>query len=507
MYQDIHQYKYKYQKMKKINLLIALCLLLSASFAQQKYNADWKSLDQRPVPEWFKNAKFGIFIHWGIYSVPMWSPKGTYQEWYKYWLDNKKLMGNGDFTGTEVYDYHVKTYGEDFDYANFARMFKAQDYDPDAWAQLFKESGAKYIVLTTKHHDGFALWPSKEASRDYGRPWNSMEVGPHRDLVGEYAAALRKVNLKVGCYLSLREWGSPLYNRETMNLYVERHFFPQLKDLVNRYKPDLIWADGPDSMNDKIWQVEKTLAWLYNESPVKDSVVVNDRWANNTGQKHGDFYTREYSNTEHTSNKPWEECRGMGLSFSYNQNEDIEDYSTPQALIFTLANIVSRGGNLLLGIGPNSNGKIPPIMQERLLQMGKWLKVNGEAIYDTHVWKKNVQWSKGKQDWKPKVKHYVTGNSILKQTIDPDPGYAVKEAFFTAKGDNTVYAILTHFPKGNITLKDVQTNSKTKITLLGYDKKLTWKQKGKDIVITVPLIPYDEVPCEYAWTLRLENVN
>lgn len=110
--------------------------------------------------------------------------------------------------------------------------------------------------------------------------------------------------------------------------------------------------------------------------------------------------------------KPWEECRGMGFSFSYNQNEDIEDYSSPQGLILTLVNIVSKGGNLLLGIGPNGNGKIPPIMQERLLQMGEWLKVNGEAIYDTYKWKQSEQWSEGDRNWKDKGKHYVGGNSI-----------------------------------------------------------------------------------------------
>ena len=415
-------------------------------------------------------------------------------------------MGNGDFTGTEVYDYHVKTYGKDFDYSNFARMFKAQDYDPTAWADLFKKAGARYIVLTTKHHEGFALWPSKEASRDYGRPWNSMETGPHRDLVGEYAQALRQANLKVGCYFSLREWGNPLYQPETMEVFVDRHFIPQLKDLVNHYRPDLIWVDGPDKYTDKQWKTPQVLAWLYNESPVKDSVVVNDRWAVNTGKRHGDYYTREYSNTNSTFDKPWEECRGIGFSFGYNQNEDLEDYTKPEALVYTLANTVSQGGNLLLGIGPNANGKIPPIMQERLLQLGRWLEINGEAIYGSHSWKQNFQWSKGNRNWKPKGKHYVSGNEILKQTIDPEPGYAVKEAFFTARDNGCVYAILPRFPQGSFTLKNVQSTPKTKVSLLGLNKKIQWKQKGKDLLITMPSVSFDEVPCDYAWTLKLEKV-
>lgn len=491
--------------MKKCFFLLVFCCSFVFS-PGQTYTPDWESLDKRPAPEWFKEAKFGIFIHWGLYSVPMWSPKGTYGEWYQYWMENKKLLGNGDFKGTEVYDYHVKTYGEDFDYSNFARMFKAQDYDPAAWAQLFRRSGARYVVLTTKHHEGFALWPSMEASRDYGRPWNSMETGPHRDLVGEYARALRQAELKVGCYFSLREWGNPLYHPETMELYVDRHFIPQLKDLVIRYKPDVVWVDGPDRYTDEQWKTPEVLCWLYNDSPVKDSVVVNDRWASNTGQRHGDFYTREYSTTNSRFDKPWEECRGIGFSFGFNQNEDLEDYTQPRALVLTLVNIVSQGGNLLLGIGPNANGKIPPIMQERLLQMGQWLEVNGEAIYGTRPWKQSVQWSAGDRNWKPRGKHYVSGNEILKQTVHPEAGYAVKEVFFTAGKKDCVYAILPRFPKGDFTLKNVRSTPETRISMLGLNKEIAWQQKGEDLVITLPPVSFDEVPCDYAWTLKLEHV-
>lgn len=493
--------------MKSLFSFIFAFMLTAVLVAQPAYRPDWESIDKRPIPSWFEDAKFGIFIHWGLYSVPAWSPKGTYSEWYKYWLDNKKLFGNGDFTGTEIYDYHVKMYGEDFDYANFAPMFKAMDYDATAWAQLFKKSGAKYIVLTTKHHDGYALWPSKEASRDYGRPWNSVEIGAKRDLVGEYAEALRKEDLKVGCYFSLREWGNPLYTPETMDLFVDRHFLPQLKDLINRYEPDLLWSDGPDNISDSIWKTKEMLSWLYSESVVKDKIVVNDRWARfSDKKKHGDYYTREYSSGNEKFDKPWEECRGMGFSFGYNQNEDLEDYSSPQALVLTLANIVSKGGNLLLDIAPNANGKILPIMQERLLQMGEWLNVNGEAIYGTRSWKHSEQWSKGDKNWKANGKFYVSGNAILKQTVDPDPGFAVKEAFFTAK-DNAVYAILPRYPKNTIVLKDIHSTKKTKVSMLGSQKSVKWEQKGDDIVVTMPVFAFDEIPCQYAWTLKLEQVD
>lgn len=491
--------------MKKALLFLLLFLVSNLSKSQNIPKKDWASIDKRPIPEWFEDAKFGIFIHWGIYSVPMWSPKGTYEEWYKYWLDNKTLFGNGDFTGTEIYDYHTKMYGEDFDYARFAPMFKAMDYDASQWAQLFQKSGAKYVVLTTKHHDGFALWPSKEASAGYGRPWNSMEVGAKRDLVGEYVEALKKTDIKVGCYFSLREWGNPLYTPETMDLYLERHHYPQLKDLVTRYEPDLIWSDGPDQMDENTWKVKDFLTWLYFESPVKDKIVVNDRWARWSNKFHGDYYTREYSTKDMPQDKPWEECRGMGFSFAYNQNEDLEDYASPQGLILTLANVVSKGGNLLLGIGPNGNGKIPPIMQERLLQMGKWLEINGEAIYNTRAWKRSEQWSEGDKNWKDKTKHYVGGDAILKQTVDPDPGYAVKEAFFTQKG-NTVYAILPQYPKQQFIWKGVRATPETKISMLGLNEDIKWEQQGNNLVVTLPKLSFDEVPCLYAWTLKAEHI-
>lgn len=493
--------------MKIIFLSIILCLSTLYLAAQPTYTSDWKSIDRRPVPAWFENAKFGIFIHWGLYSVPAWSPKGTYSEWYKYWLDKKTLFGNGEFTGTEIYDYHKQTFGENT-YADFAQMFKAQDYDANAWAKLFEEAGAKYVVLTTKHHDGFALWPSKEASRDYGRAWNSMEIGAKRDLVGEYATALRKTDVKVGLYFSCREWDNPLYAPETMELFVDKHWYPQLKDLINNYKPDLIWSDGSDNMSDSVWKTKEFMSWLYSESVVKDSVVINDRWAKfSDGKKHGDYLTREYSSADTTSEKPWEECRGMGFSFGYNRNEDLEDYASPKALVLTLANVVSRGGNLLLGIGPDANGKIPPIMQERLLQMGRWLRVNGEAIYGTRMWKTTSQWSEGDRSWKSKDKHYVGANGILKQTVDPDPGFAVYEAFFTSKNKSILFAILPVYPNKPVLLRGIHTTGKTTISLLGTDKPVKWEQKGKDILVTLPDLSFDEAPCDYAWTLKMENVD
>lgn len=169
---------------------------------------------------------------------------------------------------------------------------------------------------------------------------------------------------------------------------------PQMKDLVNRYKPDVVWTDGEWDHPSETWKSTEFLAWLYNDSPVKDYVVVNDRWGKETRSKHGGIYTTEYDLVhDQTSvgqkiNHPWEECRGIGGSFGYNRNENLADYSTSQELINILIDKVARGGNLLLNIGPTADGRIPVIMQQRLKDMGDWLRVNGDAIYGTRAWAK-----------------------------------------------------------------------------------------------------------------------
>jgi len=471
----------KHIKMYQI-LVCFIVMLCNTLYAQSDYKPTWESLDARPVPEWFQDAKIGIFIHWGLYSVPAWSPKGTYSEWYQYWLQNKTLFGNGNFKGDEIVNYHEKTYGKDFTYYDFAKDFKADLFDADQWAELIEKSGAKYTVLTSKHHDGFALWPSKEAN-DRGFLWNSMDVGAKRDLVGEFSEAVKKTNVKMGLYYSLYEWYHPLWQNNKKR-FVDEHFLPQVKDLVTRYNPDILWGDGEWDMETDKWKSKAFLAWLYNESVAKDHIVVNDRWGKGIRKHHGGYFTTEYETEAPEFKRPWEECRGMGFSFGYNQNEDAEDYNSPKALVLTLINIVSTGGNLLLDIGPDARGKIPVIMQERLLQIGSWLKTNGEAIYGSRLWHNSFQWSlKGEKNYKPK-QHYLGSEVILKQTIDPELGYAVKELFFTQNKE--AYFVILPKWKHEITIRDFKAPKDAKISLLATHQTLKGKQKGNDFVITLP---------------------
>ncbi len=471
--------------MKKFRYILALvCALniMSCKAQEKVYEPTWESLDSRPIPNWFQDAKFGIFIHWGPYSVPAWSPKGTYSEWYQYWLQSKSLFGNGNFKGDEVTNFHKETYGEDFTYYDFGKEFKADLFDADEWAQLIKKSGAKYTVLTSKHHDGFTLWPNKEAN-DRGFAWNSMEVGAKRDLVGELSTAVKKTDVKMGLYYSLYEWYHPWWKNDKKR-FVDEHFLPQVKDLVTKYNPDILWADGEWDITDEEWKSKEFLAWLFNESVAKDNIVINDRWGKGIRKHHGGYYTTEYETEAPEFKRPWEECRGMGFSFGYNQNEDAADYNSPKALVLTLVNIVSTGGNLLLDIGPDARGNIPVIMQERLLQIGSWLDTNGEAIYGTRLWNNSFQWSQeGEKNYKPK-QHYLGSEVILKQTIDPEPGYAVKELFFTQ--NDKAYFVITPQWKDSVIIRNFKLPKNGKISLLATGEELIGMQSGENVIIKMP---------------------
>jgi len=447
-------------------LLLVLVLLAStiaagAASAEQKYKPTWESIDSRSLPTWYDEAKFGIFIHWGAYSVPAWGPKGKYAEWY--WNDMQNKAG-------ETWKFHVKTYGEDFKYQDFAPMFKAELFDPAQWADIFARSGAKYVVLTSKHHEGFCLWPSAQSWN-----WNAMDVGPHRDLAGELGEAVKARGLKMGFYYSLYEWFNPLYKSDVKR-YVEEHMLPQMKDLVERYKPSIVWPDGEWDHPSGVWRSTEFLAWLYNESPVKDEVVVDDRWGKDCRSKHGGFYTTEYGDVGKTDDpakkRKWEECRGIGASFGYNRNETIDEYAQPTALVHLLINIVSRGGNLLLDIGPTADGRIPVIMQQRLLEIGDWLKVNGEAIYATKPWRESAE-----------------GDLVR---------YTSKEA--------AVYAICLKWPGTELVLKAPKAGANTGVTLLGCDKPLACRAESDGLHIEAPPLSVEEAPSQHAHVFKLTGV-
>jgi alpha-L-fucosidase len=485
--------------MKKLALLM---LMASAPCWAQSYQPNWESIDRRPTPAWFPDAKFGIFIHWGVYSVPAYAPvipgKLAYAEWYWNALTNGQKPGaNPIQSGT--WAYHQRQYGADYAYQNFAPQFRAELFDPDHWADVFQHSGARYVVLTSKHHEGFALWPSREASATWGRPWNAVEIGPKRDLLGDLTQAVRRRDLKMGFYYSLYEWYNPVWLTDKPR-YIRDHMFPQFKDVVSRYQPSIIFSDGEWDLPSAEWRSPELLAWLFNESPVKNEVVINDRWGKDTRHKHGGYWTTEYTPGMSGIDHPWEESRGMGFSYGYNRAELLEHYHTGRELVVMLVDLVSRGGNLLLDIGPAADGTIPMIMEERLLQIGSWLKVNGEAIYGTRPWKTSRQWSAGELPKTDYNKEYEAAYDIAKLTEKPAAGKAAIEAFFTSKGSD-VFAILPRWPGRQFQIKEAGLKPKS-ITLLGSPAPLRWKAAAGALTIDLPQLPED-LRQQPLWVLRL----
>jgi alpha-L-fucosidase len=466
--------------------LITLFLMIQISFINgQEYTDSWASLDSRPIPAWFEDAKFGIFIHWGVYSVPSWRKLepglyASYAEWYY-----ARVMYNKENGGE---DFHNRNYGKDFEYRDFATLFKAELFDPVYWARLFKSSGARYVVLTSKHHDGFCLWPTKSP---YKKDWNAMDIGPKRDLLGELSAAVKAEGLKMGIYYSIVEWESSQTHRTESgyylpqkivdkykipeNEYVDNHLLPQLKELVENYKPSLIFADGGEwDGTEDYWKTKEFLSWLYNDSPVKDEVVVNDRFAKDMPGNHGDYYSSEYKDMDEAKlSHPWEESRGIGGSYGYNRAEGIEDYNSSEELIHELIDIVSRGGNLLLNVGPTADGRIPVIMQERLKDIGQWLEVNGEAIYET------------------------------RKSPIPKQERTSQEVYFTCK-DKELFCIFIQWTD-SIEIKLAEGEKVKDISMLSYDEVIKWELvEGNKVRIQIPRLTINELPCLFAWTLKIE---
>jgi alpha-L-fucosidase len=348
--------------MKKIVLgLLAIVCLFSLKAQENEL------FKNREYPQWFSDAKLGIFIHYGLYSVPSYSDKEQYAEWfYKGLISGDSLRIN----------FQKEVFGENFEYRDYKDLFKAELFNAAEWADLFAKSGAKYILFTSKHHDGYCMWDS-----EYAKGWSSATTTPKRDFCAELAEEVRKRGVKFGLYYSLTEWTNPLYRwtvdtNISIDNYVDKHLIPQFKELVDKFKPSVIFSDGDWDFNHKSFRSNEMVQYYYDV--VGEEGVVNDRWG--IGFNHG-YATPEYSSGIMDKNRPWAECRGLSRSFALNRNADLETYLTSEELIKHFARLVAAGGGLTINVGPSADGKIPLLQQERLLDLGKWIKVNEEAIY------------------------------------------------------------------------------------------------------------------------------
>lgn len=392
---------------------------------ENRYDATWESVRSHTVPAWYDDCKLGIFIHWGAYSVPAWAPptcelgeidcdetwycNNPYAEWYF----NSINVRRGP-----TWEHHKEVWGEDFPYENFSHMWKAEHWDPAAWASLFREAGAGYVVLTTKHHDGLCLFPSRHTG------YTTMALGPRRDIMGELTRAVRAEGMKMGAYYSgIIDWRfahDPIFH-DAQNFtnacptyeYAD-YAYKQVMELIDRYQPSVLWNDigWPKRGEDMLPHL---LAHYYNTVP---EGVIDDRWNGLVR----DFASLEYKSGQVTREQKWEMCRGMGLSFGYNAVENDSHLLSSAELVSLLAGTVANGGNLLINIGPMEDGTIPPAQVDRLRALGAWLRTNGEAIYGTRCADRLSE---------------TTGSGI--------------DIHYTAKND-VLYVLLDHLPAGDTTV-------------------------------------------------------
>lgn len=356
---------------------------------------DWSQF-QREVPSWYLDAKFGIFIHWGAYSVPAWAlpigELGAVEE--KTWFKNNPYAewyyNTVRIEGSPTWKHHQEVYGG-APYDNFLDMWKAENFDPDNWVDLFARAGARYVVPTTKHHDGITLWDAPGTGTR-----NTVHRGPKRDLIADLAGATKKRGLHFGVYYSGGlDWSitdlPPLVshhdvaNVRPQDAAYSMYAYEHCMDLIRKHEPEVLWNDieWPDFSKQGGPDVPYSLAALFkNYYDRVPTGVIDDRW----GDTHRDFITSEYQlKTDLEGQGLFENCRGIGYSFGYNQIETEEHYMSVPQLLTHLIDIVSRGGNFLLNVGPTASGEIPAIQRQILEGTADWMAVNSEAIHGTRA--------------------------------------------------------------------------------------------------------------------------
>jgi alpha-L-fucosidase len=496
----------------KCSILFSALLAINLAYADTKteikYQPTQASVSQHPLPEWYQDAKFGIMITYGLYSVPAWAPvynpvgkiftpefflHNPYAEWYRNTMQIK---------GSPTYEYHLKTYGSTFYYDNFAPLFNQElsKWNPDQWSSLFESAGAKYVVLVTKHHDGFLLWPSQ-----YQNPYKQNWVAS-RDVVGELTDSVRAHHMRMGIYYSGGfDWAWPVkfHIEPITNLSTAIDRIPQTQEyadyvmhhyheLISKYHPDILWNDIALPSRVKKYQI---FADYYNTVP---EGVINNRWGQGEkdftalGQPTDeqvdqqlkydwfDYYSPEYLEKYAMRKHKWEADHAAGYSFAYNQEEyqQLDHFLTLDQLIDDLADLVSKNGNFLLAIGPKADGTIPDLQLHLLNGMGDWLKKNGEAIFTTRPW------------------NQAEGSAA--------PG-DIPIRYTQSKDGKNLYAILLKNPQGSdILIRNLPSFDKnTKMEILNGEKSIpvSWKMSAEGI--TVLLSETDHIPKEHPLTLKI----
>ncbi len=453
----------------------------------------WESLENYTVPDWYLDGKFGIFIHWGVYSVPAFG-----NEWYPRQM---YLQGAGEFA------HHVATYGPHtkFGYKDFIPMLTAEKYDPDHWANLFRQAGAKFVVPVAEHHDGFPMYDTGLSA------WCAAKMGPKRDLIGELAVAVRKQWLTFGVSSHRAEhwWffnGGMKYDSDVQDpryaglygpaqpqeLQPNQEFLDdwlaRCCELVDKYQPQLFWFD---------WWIEEPAfkpylkqfaAYYYNRAVQWDrGVAIN--YKNEAYPPKAAVFDVERGQLSDINPHFWQTDTAVSKnSWGYIANQD---YKTAGAIVGDLVDIVSKNGALLLNIGPRPDGTIPDEDEQILLEIGRWLWVNGEAIYGTRPWK---VFGEGPT-------HIASGGFTDTHRADFTGG----DIRFTTKG-NALYAIILAWPaSGETTIQSLGTNLRLypgevgNVQLLGSGQPVKWSRGKHGLKVRLP----DQKPCDHCFALKI----
>jgi alpha-L-fucosidase len=469
------------------------------------FQPTWESLKAYQVPEWYQDAKFGIFIHWGVYSVPAfgneWYPREMYQQ------------------GSEVFRHHVATYGPQskFGYKDFIPLFKAEKFDAAAWADLFRKSGAKYVIPVAEHHDGFAMYDSDLTD------WSAAKMGPRRDPAGELEKTVRAQGMHFGVSSHRAEHFFFMNGGRTFDSDVrdprfaafygpadvrpndkhDGHWqgggpFPAYLDdwlardaeLVNKYHPEIVWFDWWIETKEFEPYLKRFAAFYYNDAASRGSTAaINYKW--NAYPPGAAVLDIERGQSDKPLPQYWQTDTSVSIkSWGYIENDT---YRSPESLIQQLVDIVSKNGCLLLNVGPRSDGTIPEGAQQVLLAMGRWLSVNGEAIYATRPWTISAEGPTK-----------VVGGSFHDTATQP---YTSQDIRFTTRG-NVLYAITLGWPAdGNITIRSLAEGSAAglgaiqNVQLVGSDATLQWKRDSDGLKLALPA----EKTGEYAWAFRITH--
>jgi alpha-L-fucosidase len=467
--------------------------------AHGPFQPQWPSLQKYRVPDWYQDAKFGIFIHWGVYSVPAFG-----NEWYP---RNMYVQGSPEFI------HHVATFGPQlqFGYKDFIPQFKADKFDPDAWAHLFRDAGAKYVIPVAEHHDGFAMYDSGISS------WTAAKMGPKRDIVGDLARSVRAAGLHFGAsshraehYFFMnpgRDFPSDVEDPHNAAFYGPAHagvndkngahwlahpdpaylndWLARSSEIVMKYHPEVMWFDWWIGTKEFEPYLQRFAAFYYNDASKRNSSAVIN-YKQEAFPDGAAVLDIERGQLDASRNLFWQTDTSVSIkSWGYIKNDT---FRTPESMIQQLVDIVSKNGCLLLNIGPKPDGTIPDEAQQILLSMGRWLKVNGEAIYRTRPWK---IYGEGPTQ--------VAGGAFHDTATKP---YSSRDIRFTTNGD-ALYAIAMAWPDdGKLAIRSIGSSVPVKtVHLLGSDAEIKWTRGDDGLSLQLPA----QKTGEFAFVFKIQT--